>query len=192
MCAAGHLHQQESGHQTHSALHQIAGNAGRGADALAQQQRGIAEVTRHHDDLADHAADQRTHRALAEGLEHQRAHQRHQTLDDQRARRIVAVAQQQIGQHGADTARRGAPPRAQQPAAQQHKAVTQIYKAVHRGGDLHHHRGHTGQRRQHGGHYHRSDLFVGHGLAPHKLLSASGEKALAIAVKLYYSRNWYY
>ena len=69
MGAACHLQQQEASHQTHGTLHQIAGDAGCGTDALAQQQSGVAEVARHHDDLGDDAADQRARAVLAERLE---------------------------------------------------------------------------------------------------------------------------
>ena len=182
MGTAGHLQQQEAGDETHGALHQIAGDTGRSADALTQQQCGVAEVAGHHDDLTDEAADQSAHGALAEGLEDQGAYQRHQTLNDQGAGGVVAVAQQQVRQHGPDPAGRTAPPGTQQPPAQQHEAVAQIHEAVHGGGDLHHHRSHAGQCRQHGGHYHRSDFLVGHGLAPHKICSAPDQKVLAIAV----------
>jgi len=102
------------------------------------------------------------------------------------------IAQQQIGQHGANTAGSGAPPRAQQPAAQQYEAVAQIHIAVHGGGDLHHHGGYTGQCRQHGGCYHRSDLLVGHDTFSFEKRNEGGRKyPLDFLLKPYYSRNWY-
>ena len=91
--------------------------------SLSEKKRRIAEIAQHHHDLTHNAADDTGHLRAAHLFIYQRGDERHKSLDDERAGRIVAVAEEEIRQHRADAARRKAVPWAEQPAREQHEAV---------------------------------------------------------------------
>ena len=162
-------------------LEDVAGDACRSGKALAQQERSIAEIAEHHDDLAHNAAGDAGGRSAAHLFIHQRSDQRHHALDDQGARSVVRIAEENVCQHRADAARRKAIPGAQQPAGQQHEAVAQIHIALHRRGDLHDHRRHADKRRKQCGKDKLSDLFIVHDWV-----------LLCFGCWPYYIPSWYY
>ena len=146
-------HQQ---HQTddhaHSALHQIAGDAGRSAPALAQQQGGVAEVAQHHDDLAADGAQQREAKGLfAAGTEDQRRDHGRTPFDDERAGRVAHVAGDHIRQTGAETGSHAAVERASQQGGEYDHDVAGVEIAAGHGRDLDDERRHAAQRHEHGG-----------------------------------------
>lgn len=120
-------------------------------------------------------------RSAAHLFIHQRSGQRHHALDDQGARSVVRIAEENVCQHRADAARRKAIPWAQQPAGQQHEAVAQVHIALHRRGDLHDHRRHADKRRKQCGKDKLSDLFIVHDWV-----------LLCFGCWPYYIPSWYY
>ena len=128
--------QRKADGDTGDPLNDIAGNTGGRRQTLAQDHGGVGKIAQDHDGLPHDAADQHGSLPATQGPEDQRRYQGVKTLNDQGAGGVVAVAAEQIHQHGADTGRRRAIPRPQQPTGEQHEAVAQIHIAVDGGRDL--------------------------------------------------------
>lgn len=147
--------------EAHGALEQVAGDGGRGGQALAQPQGGVAKVARHHDPLGQGAAGgpAQQGRAFFQRPEHRRRRHGHGQLDDQGAGGVVGVAGEEVGQHGAHPGGGAAVERAQQPRREEHGAVPQVHVALHGGGDLDDQSHHGTQGGHQGGQHQLAKVF---------------------------------
>ena len=169
MRAVEQREQRHTGHKADGCLRQVCCDGGFQTGCIAEQRQLIQEIADDHDDLRCDGAEQRTGEGLAEpaavlceGTEDQGGGERHQSLDDQCAGSVDEIAADDVGQRGADAACRCAPDRTEHEGTEQHHAVAEVEVAADRRGNVDDHRGHTGQRGEHGGQDQGAELCLFH------------------------------